>query len=74
MLRGTLKGRRTSRKLPLFENGDFGFAISLFLVPLMIPKVCESKGKHWSYLQNVFLAIFKRSMLLLKLPPTKCNS
>lgn len=44
-----------------------------FLVPLMIPKVCENKGKHRHFLLSVSFAIFKDRMLFPKLPPTKCK-
>lgn len=50
------------RKLPLFENGDFNWPVVFFLVHIIIPKVCENKGKHKHFLQNVFFAIFKHRM------------
>lgn len=59
------------RKLSLFENGDFNWLVVFFLVHIMIPKVCENKGKHRDFLQNVVFAIFKHRMLFLKLPTTK---
>lgn len=43
MPRGTFKGKRAGRKLPLFENSDFDLPF-LFLVPMMIPKVCERRA------------------------------
>lgn len=58
MLRGTFKGKRTGRKLPLFENSDFDLPF-LFLVLILIPKVCAKKGKHRHFLQNVFFANFQ---------------